>query len=284
MNAPEIISHPASDGYPMAVRVWKPLHAIGRVIVVHGIVSHGGWYLRSCRYLADRNLEVHALDRRGSGLNFRQRGDVANVNRWLEDVEEYINSLSPRLPTVLLGISWGGKLAALLSTRDKTLLAGIGLICPGIFAYQQANFMQQILLRVAASSGLSKRLVRIPLHDPELFTDHPDYKAYICDDPFTLRQITIRFAKADLQLNKLARASAKMIRLPIFLMLAGREKIVSNDRTLRFWEQVKSTQKNLIQYHAAAHTLEFEADPSKYLTDLYAQVLNILDGVNGEEF
>ncbi len=277
MNAPELIYQKASDGYPLAVRLWKPPHAVGRVIVVHGIVSHGGWYLRSCRFLAERHLEVHALDRRGSGLNFQERGDVSNAHRWLEDVEEYIDQLDPRLPTVLLGISWGGKLAAILSARDKSSLAGTGLICPGIFAHQQADSMQRFLLRAAASLGLAKRHVRIPLRDPKLFTDHPYYKVYIRDDPFTLRRITIQFANADFQLNRLARSSAMAIRRPLFLMLAGQDKIVNNERTLEFFDRVGSAQKNLIQYYAASHTLEFEADPSKYLTDLHSQVKLMLD-------
>lgn len=64
---PEISYQSARDGYPLVARVWKPANATVRVILIHGIVSHSGWYLRSCEYLADHEIEVHALDRRGSG-------------------------------------------------------------------------------------------------------------------------------------------------------------------------------------------------------------------------
>ncbi|MFO0180366.1 MAG: serine aminopeptidase domain-containing protein, partial [bacterium] len=72
----------------MAARVWRQTNASVRVILIHGIVSHSGWYLRSCQHLADNAIEVHALDRRGSGLSFRDRGDSPHVDQWLQDFDD----------------------------------------------------------------------------------------------------------------------------------------------------------------------------------------------------
>ncbi len=273
--APEFIYQTTRDGYSLAARVWKPSKASVRVIVIHGIVSHSGWYLRSCQYLAEQGLEVHAMDRRGSGVNFRERGDARNVEQWLNDFDDYLSGLNAKLPTVVIGISWGGKLAALLaarcsmSTESKPAgLIGVGLICPGIYAYQQVSLTKQWLVRAAAKAGFGNLRVPIPLADPALFTNSDFYKAYIHDDPFTLKRITIRFTVADLELNRLVRSCAEQIQLPIFLMLAGQERIVDNNRTQTFWNRVGSFHKALIEYPDAAHTLEFEKDPSKYFQDL----------------
>lgn len=274
--APRLCYFTAADGYRFAVRVWTPPSPRGRVIVIHGIVSHGGWYLSSCRYLAEGGFNVHALDRRGSGLNIAARGDVPAYETWLTDVEEYLASLSPGIPTILAGISWGGKLVAALAKRNLPDLNGIAMICPGLFARQQANIVQRILLQAAGAAGLYALRIAIPLRDPALFTNTPRWRDYIRDDPLALRRITIRFALADLKLNDCAQTAPEQIRLPVMLMLAGRERIVDNHRTRDFFSRIDSLDKTEFDFPNAGHTLEFEPDPACYLHNLRRWVKHIL--------
>ncbi len=272
--APRLIRFTAADGYRFAVRVWDQAAPAGRVVVVHGIVSHGGWYLRSCCHLAANGFEVHALDRRGSGLNLEDRGDVPHDRVWRSDVKSYLESLPRGVPTVLAGISWGGKLVAALGRDALPDLAGAAMICPGLFARQQAGPAARLLLHAAAAAGLSGARVAIPLRDPALFTHDPHWQAYIRDDPLTLRRITVRFARADLQLNGRARA-VEPFGVPLLLMLAGRERIVDNGRTREFLHRVVAPDKVCLEYPDAGHTLEFEPDPAPYLEDLRAWVARV---------
>jgi alpha-beta hydrolase superfamily lysophospholipase len=267
-QAPRIEYFPAPDGYRLATRIWQVAEPAGRVVVVHGIVSHGGWYLQTCRYLARCGFEVHAPDRRGSGLNLASRGDVDRYPTWLSDVESYLEQLSDPLPTVLLGISWGGKFVAALARHRPELVAGVGMICPGLFARQQPNGWQRLALRAAGLCGLGRLRIDIPLQDPALFTDAPPWRAYIRDDPLTLWRITIRFALADHRCNRYVREAPDAIRLPVLLMLTGRDRITDNRRTREYFDRVASPDKTLIEYPDAAHTLEFEADASEYLRDV----------------
>jgi acylglycerol lipase len=266
----------ASDGYDLACRVWPTPNPRGRVVVVHGIVSHSGWYVSCCEQLAQQGWEVHALDRRGSGLNCENRGDVSSMHRWLSDVEAYIQPWSDPLPTILLGISWGGKLVAFIAARGKCRLTGFGLICPGIYAKQQVGTFKQVGLKLANALGLNQLRVPIPLQDPRLFTEQPSSMTYIEQDPLTLREITVRFAVADLALNREARACAERIAIPGFLMLAGKERIVDNGRTRHFWSRLASNGNLVVEYPDAAHTLEFEEDPSAYYRDLCFQIDRII--------
>jgi acylglycerol lipase len=275
LYAPRLHYFTAADGYRFAVRVWVGPAVAGRVIVIHGIVSHGGWYLSSCRHLAARGFDVHALDRRGSGLNMDARGDVNGYEIWLTDVESYLASLTPGIPTVLIGISWGGKLATELAKRNSQGFAGVAMICPGLFARQQAGLLQRSLLRIAGAAGLGGLRISIPLRDPALFTDTSNWRHYIRDDPLALRHVTIRFALADIELNGCARAAPEQIHVPVMLMLAGRERIVDNLRTRDFFRRVSSPDKAEIEYPSAAHTLEFEPDAVRYLSDLSTWVMRV---------
>ena len=46
---PRIDFYSARDGRRLAVRVWNGIEPPrARVVMLHGITSHGGWYTRSC--------------------------------------------------------------------------------------------------------------------------------------------------------------------------------------------------------------------------------------------
>jgi alpha-beta hydrolase superfamily lysophospholipase len=269
-GGPRILWHASSDGYRCAVRRWDADRPSARLVLVHGIVSHGGWYLRTCRFLAGQGFEVHFLERRGSGLNLPQRGDVRRYEVWLEDVAGYLESLGGDLPRALLGISWGGKLVAALARRRPDLVAGIGLLCPGLFARQFPGPLKYAALGSLRTCGLGRKRVPIPLRDPALFTDAPDWQEYIRRDPLMLRQVTVQFALEDRRLTRFAREGPASIHTPTLLMLAGRDRIVDNPPTERFFERLETDRKKRLLYADSAHTLEFEPEGHPYCQDLAA--------------
>src|SRR5690606_14756560 len=105
-------------------------------------------------------------------------------------------------PIVLLGISWGGKLAPVVARDRPDLLAGFGMLCPGIFARQQPGIGKRTAVALSGSIGVHERRVTIPLQDPALFTNSPKWQAYVRNDPLTLRDITMRFAREDHKLTR----------------------------------------------------------------------------------
>ncbi len=259
---------PLADGYRAAVRTWERPDAAARLVFVHGIISHGGWYLETGRTLAAAGFDVHFLDRRGSGLNIAARGDVDRWTTWPADVQRYLESLEPGVPTVLLGISWGGKLAASVAARRPDLLAGVGFLCPGIFARQQPGPLRRAAILAAARLPARKRRVAVPLGDPTLFTDEPPWQRYVAEDPLTLRKITLRFAHEDLKFTQHAQAATQRLRIPALLLLAGRDRIVDNGRVRRWFGAGPADNRKIIEYPAAAHTLEFGPHAAEYLRDL----------------
>src|SRR5205807_287067 len=88
----------------------------------------------SCERLRREGFAVSFLDRRGAGLNGQDRGDAPGFRRLLDDVGEFLSASACRpLPVLLIGISWGGKLAAALQRRHPGLVHGLALLCPGFF-------------------------------------------------------------------------------------------------------------------------------------------------------
>jgi alpha-beta hydrolase superfamily lysophospholipase len=268
-QVPRIDFYSARDGRRLAARVWNSIEPPrARLVFLHGISSHGGWYEHSGCYLNGAGFEVHFLDRRGSGLNAEERGDVANYETWIGDVVAYLELLASHRPVILGGISWGGKLAAAVAGCHPELMHGLALLCPGLYSYFDPSILQRLALAAPLPQRTQDKRVGIPLRPASLFTETPHWQKYVEHDPLSLRDVTLRFARADRQLTRFARKTAPFIHMPTLLMLAGRDQIINNDRCRAYLARTAAVRKTLIEYPNSVHTLEFEPDPSQYFADL----------------
>jgi acylglycerol lipase len=275
---PRVDFYEASDGRRLAVRVWDTVDPPrARAVFLHGVTSHGGWYNRSCQHLAHAGAEVHFLDRRGSGLNHEHPGDVDRWQTWLDDVAIYLERVGTEAPLALCGISWGGKLAAAVARQHPHLLNRLALICPGLYSPYEPGVIKRLALAAPAPARLQRRRVRIPLRRPALFTDTPSWREFIARDTLALHDITWRFAREDRRLTQFARQAASRLTMPLLLMLAGRDRIINNRRTIAFYNRSPSGQRKLIEYPEAGHTLEFETDPTSYINDLTEWIVTFGD-------
>jgi len=279
-SPPRFEFYTASDGRRLALRLWQAVAPpVARVVFLHGITSHGGWYGESAEYLAAAGIEVAFLDRRGSGLNGEQMGDVERWHTLTDDVAKFrIERWHDAVPTVLCGISWGGKLAAAVARRHPGLFAGVAFICPGLYSPFMPGLVKKLVLAAPAPARLQRRRLRVPLRDPALFTDIPRWQEFIARDPLALRTITWRFAQADRKLTRYAREAATFLHLPTLMMLAGQDRIVDNRRTREYFGRMPGQRKMLIEYTGAGHTLEFEPDPTRYFADLAGWVKGVAAG------
>ena len=77
-----------SDFVPTSVYVHRREGAAARlpVLYVHGIQSHGGWYVGSSAAMADAGHPVYQVTRRGSGDSPAPRGHARSARQLLEDV------------------------------------------------------------------------------------------------------------------------------------------------------------------------------------------------------
>jgi alpha-beta hydrolase superfamily lysophospholipase len=265
-----IEEHQASDGYRWRYRRYVSAEPIkARIIGVHGIQSHGGWYEGSCRYLSEAGFQVCFLDRRGAGMNQESRGDAPGFRRLLDDVAEFLQAEvqghDPDIPTFLMAISWSGKLAVALERRHPGLVQGVALLCPGFFAKVRPPIGQRLGIVLARLFSPAK-LFPVPLNDPELFTANPRWQKFIQEDTLGLRQATARLLVESVRLGAYVRMTS--LRIPMLLLLAGNDRIIDNARTRRFVENFSSTDKKIIEYSGAHHTLEFEPNAEVYLRDL----------------
>ncbi len=274
---PEIRQSTASDGYVLHSRHWQANVARprGYVVALHGIQSHSGWYEYSSRRMCEAGFEVHAVDRRGSGLNEQQRGHAPHHDRLINDVVQFLadvrhrrNREAPLSPVILLSVSWGGKLAVVTCAQRGEQIDALALLSPGICTRIRPRPDQRLLLRLAGCLGLQHKQVPIPLDDPALFTEDSHWQQFIDEDPLTLHRASVGLLNCSLNLDRRANRAPERIRCPVLLMLAGQDRIIDNPATRRYFERIASTNRTRIEYPAAQHTLEFEPNRAQFVADL----------------
>ena len=259
------------DGYEAYARLWMPPGLCrGGVLYLHGIQSHCRWYEASARAICESGWVVLQPDRRGSGRNQSQRGHAESSAQLIEDAFAGLDAVSERCEhdrVHILGVSWGGKLAAAMHAHRADRTRSLTLITPGLFPVIDVSAAEKF--RIGWSMvAQPERHFDIPLNDPELFTADPQWIEYLDNDDLQLHQATAGFFLASRRMDKLARRLPEASPVPLQVMLAGDERIVDNEATRNFVRDMSWRYRMITTYDRSRHTLEMGPDRENYMQDL----------------
>ena len=125
---------PARDGLQLFQRRWLPSgEPRAEVLVVHGLIEHGGRYAPTAETLARRGYAVTAMDLRGHGRSEGLRCWVRAFDEYLDDLDVFFDRVarsSEGKPVFLLGHSLGGLIAAWWCIHRQPQLRGLILSGP----------------------------------------------------------------------------------------------------------------------------------------------------------
>lgn len=261
----------AKDGAQLATRVWRGQVGQPVVLYLHGIEGHGQWFQNTASHLNRCGITVYAQDRRGSGLNSRDRGHLPSYKIFLADQEIMLRRIATQHaghPLVLFGNCWGGKAASLIAcdkyqSVDGPLnvkLSGLVLTCPAI--YTKVDFDTKTKLQIALDclrgDRLAMRTTAIPLN-PGMFTDNEAYLDYLMRDPLRLLEATSRFYFESFLLGLKAQKAAQSITLPTLIIQSGNDQIVDVPAVETWYQEIKAQNKTLRIFPDASHSIDFDA-------------------------
>lgn len=274
MSDPTIRQFTTSDSYRLHFRHWKAAGpSRGLIIGLHGIQSHSGWYTWSSDRLAAAGYDVYFADRRGSGLNGRQRGHADHGMRLLNDVRQLIRfarreHATSELPLTLMAVSWGGKIAAALAATWPEEIDQLALLYPGLTPRLKPTRVQLRKLKLARRLDLRFKGVDIPLTDPQLFTGVAEHQQFIDEDPLALHRVTSGFLNSGRDLDDIIQTHCARITQPTLLMLAGHDQIIDNTATGQLVARFGAERQTVRRYPDAQHTLEFEPNRERFVSDV----------------
>ena len=214
-------------------------------------------------------------------MNARQRGHAAHELRLLADVRQFLGQLKwsrrgqPRVPLILMGVSWGGKLAASYAATYPDDIEALALLYPGLHSRLRPTWSQQWKLDWASSAGWGHVTAPIPLNEPALFTDSPVWQDFIRRDELALQRVSVDFLRSNLRLSHWLEQRITAIHCPTLMLLAGRDDIVDNVANKHSLQRMTAAKTDLIEYPGARHTLEFEPDPGRFIGDVLSWLGNL---------
>jgi acylglycerol lipase len=269
----------APDGKELAYVAHSPAkETTGKAVFLylHGIESHAGWFRDAAERLKLAGFPVYCFDRRGSGLNRENRGHLSgHVPRGvdlLDDLHAWIRHLRAVHPThslFLTGLSWGGKYALAYDLLHPGMIEGLVLITPGIKPKIGLRFGQKLaVLRDAILSP--HRQHRVPIQ-PEMFTNTPKHLDFIRNDPLRLHTVSARFLWQSRRMDRLLERSDGSSHAPVLLFLAGKDRIIDNDATRRFFARRPGRGVKILEYADQTHSIQLDA-PDRLTRDILAWV------------
>jgi alpha-beta hydrolase superfamily lysophospholipase len=249
-------------GLRLAYRTWEAANARAALVVVHGIGDHAGRYAEFGRRMAGYGISTFAMDLRGHGLSDGRRGHVPAFDIYLQELDRFrreVEGLADfRVPLFLLGHSMGGLIALRYQEEYNTRFEGAIIISPWL-----ATAMPIPRLKAAAANLLSRLLPSLPFNSgiraDQLSRDHAVVEAYR-SDPLVHGSITPRlFTEASTAMGFALQRSDR-IQEPLLFLLAGDDRIVDTDRSVRFARSITATDTNVRVYPGAFHELLHEVD------------------------
>ncbi len=258
-------------GYSIPIRRFGADGPGRPVVMLHGLESHSGWFVRSAGHIATLGLPVHAFDRVGSGVS------KASGDRWfrLDDLFAEVDAVADaalvggRHGSIhLFGHCFGALVAMLYAALHRPArVASLTLATPAL--YTRTDLATSAKLRVLWSViwGGADRIA-IPL-SPEEFSERAPFVQLVRNDPLVLREAPARLFYEIRRARRRLREAAGALRVPLLVAMAGEDPICDNPRNRQLLERV-TTEKEIREYPGARHILEFSQARDAFLHDLAA--------------
>lgn len=246
------------DGYRLQFRVWPAKGLpVATLVLVHGMMSHSGWFRELAGMLAAMRINVVGAERRGSGLNQRDRGDAPSREILLSDLLRTIDHEESGVPVYLAGWCWGAVLAVNAALEFGDRLKGLVLLAPGLFPSTRIKRAIQDELEALQHADQPPRLVPSPMKE-EMFTDKPQFRELIAHDVLAVHEFTPRFIQVSRQMQLFAAAKLAQLTHPVLLLLAAHDQAVDNKTTLARFQKLRKAALASATL-PCNHAMQFEA-------------------------
>jgi len=247
------------NGKTLSFRKWLGEKDV--IVYLHGIESHSSWFSTFASRINEGGFTVYGIDRRGSGLNAEDRGDITDYNVFLDDIEDALKVIKEQhvgKKIYIMGICWGALLAANYIAKKKAKSDGLILLSPAI--YRKVNFNLCIKAVVRACFFIDPGICfKIPIKD-NMFTPNRRYLDFIGKDPMRLRSLTVRFFNEILRMERELSTTNHEIDAPVAVLLAGHDEIVDNKKVQEWFKRLRSKDKTIETFSGFHHVMPFEDD------------------------
>lgn len=265
------------DGTRLFYRLW-----LGRapdvLFLLHGFGEHSGRYVELAEFLNHLPLSICIFDLRGHGRSEGPRVYVESFDVLLRDLDQFRSFVESKTGSftnkpILFGHSFGGLIATHAALKNQDCWKALILMCP-YYGIYSLNWLYAGLSAAADLVCPAKIFVN-PIKTQFLSRDPEEVKRYRTDS-LIQRRITARMAKEMFPACNRALKQSPLLRLPVRVLAAGEDRIVSLELAKEFFKRLGSHDKMLNIFEGFYHELLHEKDrlqPMSALKEYLAELI-----------
>lgn len=246
----------ATDGLRLYLRRREVPNARGEVLIAHGFGEHSGRYETLTEHLTSHNYSVTAYDHRGHGLSDGLPGHVESFDEYDQDLVKMVASIRERRQPkrlFLIAHSMGGLIALRYLARKQASVDGAVISAPLIAVAVRVPAHKLMIAKVGARMAPRMRLDNEI--NPAVLSRDPEVGRAYAADPLVNRKVSTKwFAEASRAMAEVVRW-APDIKAPILVMHGTEDRLASVDATRRLFENIGSSDKELVIYPGFYHEL-----------------------------
>ena len=249
---------------------WAPAGDAVPLVILDGGGEHSGRYGETAARLTREGYAVHAFDLPGHGRSPGKRGHISSFDVYIEALRRFITQISANgviQPPVLIGHSLGGLVATLYAVRYPEHIRCLVLSSPLWGLSVPVPGWQRLLARLLSPLWPSLTLER-PRQTGAALSHDPQVEARYQSDPLVHFRASVRlYTEIQDRCGALPRELPKL-KVPLLLMQAGSDRVVSPEAVKRLFPAVGSARKQLILYEGFYHELFNEVEKERVFRDL----------------
>jgi alpha-beta hydrolase superfamily lysophospholipase len=253
------------DGVKLFYRFWAAEKGSPLFLITHGFGEHSARYVSFVSELSDFPVSFAALDLRGHGRSEGERVWVGRFEEYVADTGFFLDFLAQqygvRLDRVLLfGHSMGGAVACWYALEKPEGLQALILSSPCFALELWVPFAEKL---IGFGSRLFPRAVINNPVPPVLLTHDPEEARAYTTDPLIQRRITWKLTAEMLRAGEIVRSRARSIHIPLYMIVAGKDRIVKTKAARHFFNQAGSSEKRWVELSGFYHEIFKEQDRRK---------------------
>lgn len=223
------------------------------LLCIHGLGLHGGTYRLFGEQMAKRGIATYALDMRGFGKWQQTDSCILNFPKCLEDIKAklaQLRAMHANVPLFLMGESLGGAISVRYAVEFGDTLDGMILCAPARELTDHKGELLITLLNFLAHPRGSVCLAE------SVFRSSPNVAALKQLDP----DIRTEYTPGELMhlcafLRGSSRRLSRLPNLPVLFIQGMGDALVKPRTTIRFFENIPSTDKDLLIIGDAQHLI-----------------------------
>lgn len=265
------MSFQSSDNLKIHTAHWLPSTEMKAVVLlVHGISEHIGRYGHVAEFFARHGYALYGLDHRTHGQSEGEpRVYIDDFNQVVTDLKQYfdlVKATHPGKRIFIYGHSMGSFIATLFTLRYQDQLAGF--ISTGSPLTVDTQFPAIIATIGSLISAIAPKLALIPLALDGISRDPAVVAAYNADPLVVTGRVRARMAVGYNRALAPAREQLPTLRLPLFILHGGDDKITPVTGSQLLYEKAASPDKTLKVYPGLYHEIHNEPEKVVVLTDM----------------